>query len=126
MEIISSANVGVLLLEKEDGKIAVQCAIGLDEEAFSQCIRSINDSIVSRESQIFPDKPPAGMQEAIKCVIESPALGPKVKSYTNAKVVRLNRWVGNLILISFRDIVFRRDNCCFRLSRTMYLLPRKS
>ena len=105
VEIISGADGGVLLLQSADqGHLLVQCAVGLDKDALSQSVFTVDsDSSSGFISETTDDGQKDMVKEVVTAFLQSDALRPKVQSSIWAEVSHRNRHIGNLIMVSFKD-----------------------
>ncbi len=105
VEIISGADGGALLLQEADqGGLLVQCAIGLDKESLSQlAFVPVSDSSSGLIS-VSADEGQKNMAErVVTAFLQSDALSSKVQSAISAEVSHRDRYIGSLIMVSFRD-----------------------
>jgi signal transduction histidine kinase/HAMP domain-containing protein len=105
VEIIPGADGGVLLLRgtDQDG-LLVQCAVGLDKESLSQFVFTpSSDSLSDLISEPTDESQKNMGGKIVATFLQSDALRSRVQSYVCAEVFHRNRYVGNLIMVSFRD-----------------------
>lgn len=104
VELISSADSGVLLLEKTNHeRLIVQSAVGLDKEAISQSMLTCNMPQVNPGAEPPEAESKSGIHEAINTLLESDVLSSRVLSYTYAEIFQRSRCIGVLVLFSFQN-----------------------
>ena len=106
VEIISSADGGVLLLRGADqGGLMVQCAVGLDKESLAQfAFTPSSDYLADLISEGVDERQKNMGGEVAAAFLQSDALRSRVQSYICAEVFHRKRYTGSLIMISLRDI----------------------
>ncbi len=105
VEIILHADAGALLLLSADRDgLMVQSAIGLDKETLSQSVFvSSTDSPPGSMVETHDEKQKDIIKEAVTAFLQSDNLRSRVQSAISAEVLHGNRYIGSLIMISFRD-----------------------
>ena len=105
VEIISGADGGVLLLQSTDqGSLVIQCAVGLEKETLPHSIlipssKSPSDSI----PELVDEEQRDVIKEAVTSFLQGDALRSKVQSSICSGVFYRGRYIGSLIMVSFRD-----------------------
>ncbi len=104
VEVISVADGGLLILEKEgQSDLEVQCAIGLDKESVAKSLPTLgvtsNDPISETQRNGSKDR----IQAAVSSLVNTEYLRSKIRSYVSAEIIQKNHYTGSLILVNFRD-----------------------
>jgi signal transduction histidine kinase/HAMP domain-containing protein len=101
VEIVSTADSGVLLLEDNHGSgLKLQCAIGLDKETVAKTILSSNRTPDESNVQQPPLPSENNIHKAVELLLRSGSLGVQIPSYASADIQPNKVCRGTLILLN--------------------------
>lgn len=105
VEIISGADGGALLLQGADhDSLSLQYSVGIDHESLSQfTFTPDSDSSSDSISESADDRQRDMVKETVTAFLQSDALRSRTQSSISAAVSHRNRYIGSLVMLSFRD-----------------------
>ncbi len=105
VEIVPRADGGALLLQDaHKGGVLLQCAIGLDKDTLSQIVLVFGSGSLSGSISESADETEKDMvKDDITAFLHSDALRSRVQSFIYAEVFHRNRYIGRLVMVSFKD-----------------------